>query len=209
MNDERSATPQQSVRWVTLGFQRALLRAIHGNMKIAPLTLADGEMRVRMEAWDRRDDAGVRHPCEVLLSVGGDAMIFDDALLTDLERSAYERVLREADSIRERLLDALAKTRSAALANVSPDDIASRVELRAVSIMRVARDGIAYVGYVFDCDWDREHGAGVMTHGERVVEAGAGDTGILSWIAKRDGGSSIANDAPKPAKKSAKKAPKR
>ena len=43
-----------------------------------------------------------------------------------------------------------------------------------------------YVGYEFGCEWEDEHGLGVLMHGTRVVDVGFADTAILLWIAEAD-----------------------
>jgi hypothetical protein len=60
------------------------------------------------------------------------------------------------------------------------------VELVTVHIHPTCKDGVAYVGYQLACAWDPEHAVGVLTHGDRVVEVGSGETAFLSWIARRD-----------------------
>ena len=58
--------------------------------------------------------------------------------------------------------------------------------LSNVHVLRVARDGIAYVGFEFGCAWEEEHGLGVMMHRDRVVAAGGADVSFLEWIAEED-----------------------
>lgn len=60
------------------------------------------------------------------------------------------------------------------------------IGLSSIHILDVAKDGIAYIGFEFGCTWDEEHGLGVMTHRERVVEVGGADTSFLEWIAEND-----------------------
>lgn len=60
------------------------------------------------------------------------------------------------------------------------------VGLSSVFVHTVEKDGIAYVGYEFGCDWEEEHGFGAMMHKDRVVEIGESAVGILEWIAERD-----------------------
>jgi Domain of unknown function (DUF6985) len=58
------------------------------------------------------------------------------------------------------------------------------------------KDGVSYVGVELFSRWDREHGAGVLVHGSRVVEVGGADTAILLWIAERDAGGPRPADNP-------------
>jgi len=48
--------------------------------------------------------------------------------------------------------------------------------------------GNAYIGFELGCTWDEEHGAGVMTYKERVVEIGQAGTSFSSWAAYNDNG---------------------
>lgn len=57
-----------------------------------------------------------------------------------------------------------------------------------IHVLDVAKAGVAYVGFELGCDWDDEHGAGLMMHKARVVDFGGADTSLLEWIAERDGG---------------------
>ncbi len=74
------------------------------------------------------------------------------------------------------------------------------VGLSSLFVHTVEKDGIAYVGYEFGCDWDEEHGFGAMMHMDRVVEIGDSAVAILQWIAERDA---------KPPRRKKKSAPKR
>ena len=60
------------------------------------------------------------------------------------------------------------------------------VGLYAVNIHQLGVDGVPYIGYEFGCDWEEEHGLGVLMHGTRMVEVGFADTAILFWIAEED-----------------------
>ncbi len=62
----------------------------------------------------------------------------------------------------------------------------SLIGLSSVHVLAVAHDGAAYIGFEFGCEWDREHGAGVMTHRGRVVATGQADVSFLAWVAEQD-----------------------
>jgi hypothetical protein len=68
----------------------------------------------------------------------------------------------------------------------SPEQLKDLIGLSIVHIHTDAKDGIAYVGYEFGCNWEEEHGLGAMTHAGRVVDIGGADTAILEWIAEQD-----------------------
>jgi hypothetical protein len=67
-----------------------------------------------------------------------------------------------------------------------PEQLKDLIGLSGVLIHRVAREGVAYVGYEFGCVWEKEHGLGAMVHQDRVVTVGHADVAILEWIAERD-----------------------
>jgi hypothetical protein len=68
----------------------------------------------------------------------------------------------------------------------SADDLRGLIGLHAVNIHPVVKDGIPYVGFELGCNWDDEHGLGILVHGTRTVEIGGADSAILQWVAERD-----------------------
>jgi hypothetical protein len=64
-------------------------------------------------------------------------------------------------------------------------DLMGLVGLHTVNIHQVSRDGVPYIGFEFGCNWDDEHGLGVLMHGTQLVEVGGADTAILLWLARR------------------------
>ena len=66
------------------------------------------------------------------------------------------------------------------------EQLRSLIGLSNVYVHAVSKDGMAYIGYEFGCTWDDEHGLGVMTHRNRIVEAGYADASFDEWTAKRD-----------------------
>lgn len=66
------------------------------------------------------------------------------------------------------------------------DEFRRLMGLSVVHLMNVSKNGVAYVGYEFGCSWDEEHGFGVMTHKDRVIEVGQADSSFLSWVAEKD-----------------------
>jgi hypothetical protein len=65
------------------------------------------------------------------------------------------------------------------------EDLKSVIGLHSVNIHQVARDELPYIGYEFGCNWEEEHGLGVLMHGTKVIEIGGADTAFLLWIAKQ------------------------
>jgi len=64
--------------------------------------------------------------------------------------------------------------------------LADLVRLIRIHIHTVHRDKIAYVGYQFVCAWEAEHGLGMLTHRDRVVQVGHASTAFVGWIADED-----------------------
>ena len=62
----------------------------------------------------------------------------------------------------------------------------SLVGLHTVYIHQIDGGGTPYIGYEFGCQWEVEHGLGVLMHGARPVHVGFADTSFLLWMAKKD-----------------------
>ena len=60
------------------------------------------------------------------------------------------------------------------------------IQLYGIYILNVEKDNICYVEFAFYCEWDEEHGYGVMMHKDRVIDTGEADTAFLNWIAQKD-----------------------
>jgi len=92
-----------------------------------------------------------------------------NALLNELPeiRDIYEDLVPEINSI---------------------SDFQNVLGLSIIHIMDSDKDGFAYIGYELGCDWDDEHGIGIMTHKDRVIEIGQADTSFNSWITYKDNG---------------------
>lgn len=72
----------------------------------------------------------------------------------------------------------------AAIADVAA--LRRRAGLYAVNIHQIADCGPPHLGFELGCDWEDEHGLGVLMHGTRAVEVGPADTAFLLWIAEAD-----------------------
>lgn len=68
----------------------------------------------------------------------------------------------------------------------SIDDFKKVIGITTIHFLPVSREGIAYTGYSFSCNWDEEHGLGIITHKERIIEIGGADTAFLEWVAEKD-----------------------
>ena len=67
----------------------------------------------------------------------------------------------------------------------APIDIKSIVGVVSINVHQIEKGGIPYVGVELGCDWDEEHGAGVLFYGAEPLEVGGADTAVLLWLAKK------------------------
>jgi hypothetical protein len=54
--------------------------------------------------------------------------------------------------------------------------VGETVALARIHVHNKWRDGLSYVGLIFETGWDDGHGLGVLVHGTRVVAVGGADT---------------------------------
>lgn len=60
--------------------------------------------------------------------------------------------------------------------------------LANLHVMSSDKENFAYIGFELGCDWDDEHGLGVMMHKNRVVAIGQADTSFDDWVTFDDNG---------------------
>jgi hypothetical protein len=125
------------------------------------------------------------------------------------QRAAIAQLLADQEKICAVVLKALAKQHAGSEDSWDDDEkpwkplkdisgLRKHVTLNRISVLEMAKQKRAYLGFSFSCSWDGEHGAGVMTHKTRVVTHGGADHSFLWWLAKRDGGVALkAATAPK------------
>lgn len=68
------------------------------------------------------------------------------------------------------------------------EDFKKCIGLGNLHIMNVDKDGFAYIGFEMGCDWDMEHGIGIMTHKNKVIAIGQAHTAFDVWEAYKDNG---------------------
>ena len=56
-----------------------------------------------------------------------------------------------------------------------PAQLQNLIGLNIVHVLDELNDGVCYIGCEFGCQWDEEHGLGVMTHRGQVVQVGAAE----------------------------------
>jgi hypothetical protein len=62
------------------------------------------------------------------------------------------------------------------------------IGLYSVFVHYIAYQTLPYIGFELGCDWEEEHGLGVLMHGTRCVEIGHADSAFTLWRAKKDAG---------------------
>lgn len=126
------------------------------------------------------------------VNFGGD---INSPLLSEL-RDTYDFIVSNQEEIKNVILQELFEEYSGFQAKYCDDeddefmpdltcvnDLKPLISLARVHILDVIKDGIAYIGFEFDCPWDEEHGFGVMLFKNKVVAMGGSDSSFLSWIA--------------------------
>ena len=70
------------------------------------------------------------------------------------------------------------------------EDFKNFIGLANIHIMTSDKDDFAYIGFELGCNWDEEHGVGIMMHKDRVVAIGQAETSFDSWVTFDDNGTS-------------------
>lgn len=183
------------LEWFTTGSGKYEIRNLEG-----PVTLACWSgFQSRQEAYNAPDSP---HPSNgnARINIGGD-MINEDPAVQRFHINAYNYLMEFQQQIQDNILHALFaeykglqemygydKEEAAALMPDVQDmqQFKKLIGLSAVHLLNVNKDDIGYVGYEFGCTWDAEHGLGVMTHKDRIIELGDASTAFLTWIADKD-----------------------
>jgi len=53
-------------------------------------------------------------------------------------------------------------------------------------VTAVVKEDYPYIGFGFSCSWDGEHGLGVMTHKDSIIEIAGADMAFDTWTAEKD-----------------------
>lgn len=64
------------------------------------------------------------------------------------------------------------------------NEIVCTIKPHRIYILNFENEGIPYIGYEFYCDWENEHGLGIMLHKEELVDIGFADIAFSSWVAE-------------------------
>jgi len=156
------------------------------------------EEKVKFKAWGDAD---------VLLDIGGDQ--FDKNQIMPEHTNAYNFAVENQEGIKNKILEFvfnfLQNDREGFLEifGYSADDgkngydemfpeihsmqeLEKLIKLDALYILNVHHSGIAYTGYSFNCQWDEEHGLGVLAYKDRIADIGQGDISFANDLAEDD-----------------------
>ena len=98
-----------------------------------------------------------------------------------IRNSILDTFIKELPNLREIYEDLIPKIEHV-------EDLKNVIGLSLLHIMPSDKDDYAYIGFEFGCNWDEEHGVGVMTHKDRVIAFGGADTSFDSWVTYEDNG---------------------
>jgi hypothetical protein len=90
----------------------------------------------------------------------------------------------------EKLSDEINITDSYYDINLIDEDFKNLIGLSNLHIMESDKNDFAYIGFELGCDWDDEHGVGIMMHKDRVVAIGLAETSFDNWVTFDDNGTS-------------------
>jgi hypothetical protein len=117
------------------------------------------------------------------------------------EINAYNHLLQNQYEIRDNILKSLAEEvdrltqyldpNDSFVPNITPEtkanfDFKPFIGTQSLSFSEESKDDIAYLDWLFYCDWDEEHGLAVITHQNRVIDLDGGETDI--WKIYEDKG---------------------
>ena len=105
------------------------------------------------------------------------------AILTKLREAAVQAYSDFADAVGPDDLEDLPPVEA-----TTPQTVGDMIGVGIVHILNVPKDGVCYLGLECGCDWDDEHGFGVMFHKDRLIESGQADTAFDGWAALDDAG---------------------
>ena len=100
------------------------------------------------------------------------------AALLQAAKAEYDKALQDKDAFDpEDLPDILPPIKN-------DQDLLRLITPRDANVFATAAQGLHFVGFMFACTWDEEHGIGMLTHGGAVLRHGGGDTAVLEWMAE-------------------------
>lgn len=110
--------------------------------------------------------------------------------VVDHEKAIHDEVIallfKLYPAIQTTYLEAYGEDGNDILPDISElNEIKSIVGIVTIHVHQVSKNGIPYIGIELGCDWDEEHGAGILLHGSTPLEVGGADTAFLLWMARK------------------------
>jgi hypothetical protein len=68
------------------------------------------------------------------------------------------------------------------------DDFSTLIDLSYVRFFPFTKNSLPYIGFEFECNWDPEHGLGILLNGLRLVDIGGSDVVKQDYNIIIDGG---------------------
>lgn len=134
------------------------------------------------------------------IRTGGD-MVVDEPKIEDYHVKAFNYLVENQIEIKMQILNALLEEYpklqdlydydTQEKEEYMPDvrhieDFKNLIGIANIHLINVEKNGVGYVGFEFGCTWDNEHGLGIMTHKNRIIKIGGGDSAFLTWVARAD-----------------------
>lgn len=108
--------------------------------------------------------------------------------LSENERSVSQSAVRGLLELVEVLLQEYGIADEELESVESADDLRSLVDLTLVRVFPHSKGSHPYFGLQFECNWDPEHGCGLMLCGNTVVDMGTSDSAQSFGAISEDGG---------------------
>jgi len=193
MNNFNDRLPNLEVK--TYGSDDNKIKVIEGILKLSSWSGYQSRQGIYDSIdTDKQSDGTVR------VQIGGD-MVVDNPEVAEEHVNAYKYLIEHQHKLKDIILNSLfinykklqeqygyeieeEKLLMPDIDNTS--QFKNLIGLSSVHLLNVSKDNVAYVGYEFGCTWDDEHGLGVMTYKDRIVEIGNADSSFLTWIAEED-----------------------
>lgn len=153
----------------------------------------------RNGVYGSKDSTGKTN-CIFYYSIGGDSTLEIESP-KEYHKKAFEYLIENQEQIKDSILISLMNEypniqdeydyepedkRELMPEIINPNDFKKRIGLSQLHFVNVTKDTIGYIGFEFGCEWDDDHGLGIMTHKDRVIKIGHADTSFMQWVAEED-----------------------
>lgn len=179
------------------------LRLADEQVDIGPDEFEQWEAPVTLDAWkdfacenSRPDATGAN--VLLVLELANDGSPVEDH--KSRYESAFDWVQQHSTRIREAALPAIHRYIHETLIGeyglddpdlhriTSPGVLKGEIDLTYLRLSPYQNNGLPYFALEFECNWDPEHGCGVMFHGSEVMDVGMSDTAQGAFDIEGHGG---------------------